>query len=96
MRQKEPLPEVSFDENKYSIPGFELVKTDNLPNNIIGELDHNPYKPHRLNFYTVLIINSGMVIQSIDIKEYKLVKGDCLFISKGQIRAFDPNANFMS
>ncbi|MDV7186209.1 helix-turn-helix transcriptional regulator [Lutibacter sp. TH_r2] len=56
--------------------------------------DHNPYLPHRLNFYAVLIITEGEVNHIVDFKVHTLKKGDVMVISKGQIHAFEQRAKY--
>lgn len=56
--------------------------------------DHNPYLPHRLNFYAILIIEDGEVNHIVDFKVHTLKKGDVMVISKGQIHAFEEHTEY--
>ena len=56
--------------------------------------DHNPYLPHRLNFYAILIITEGEVNHIVDFKVHTLKKGDVMVISKGQIHAFEEHTEY--
>lgn len=63
---------------------LQLLLGERLP-----DLDHDPFKPHRLSFFAILLIHQGQVSHELDFKKYPLKAGDCLLISKGQIHAFD-------
>lgn len=84
------IPEISFWKDRVlQINGFLFIK---LEEEITGDLkptDHNPFQPHRLNFYAILIITDGEVNHIVDFKVHTLRKGDVMVISKGQIHAFD-------
>jgi len=54
----------------------------------------NPFKPHRTNLFTLLLLTEGTMSHEIDFKEYKMEKGDCLFISKEQIHKFDSSPSY--
>ncbi|MEN0002995.1 MAG: helix-turn-helix transcriptional regulator [Bacteroidota bacterium] len=49
----------------------------------------NPFKSHRTNFFTLLLLTKGKMTHFIDFKAYEMTEGDCLFISKEQIHKFD-------
>ncbi|MEM7486773.1 MAG: helix-turn-helix transcriptional regulator [Bacteroidota bacterium] len=54
----------------------------------------NPFKPHRINFFALLLLTEGEMSHEVDFVEYKMTKGDCLFISKGQIHKFDKSPTY--
>lgn len=76
------------------IKGFEFFKLETLITEDLKPSDHNPYLPHRLNFYAVLIISEGEVNHIVDFKVHTLKKGDVMVISKGQIHAFEQRAKY--
>ncbi|MFY0674806.1 MAG: helix-turn-helix domain-containing protein [Bacteroidia bacterium] len=91
MRNKDTLLEISFKEEvKYD--GFESLSLSDL---IAIPKDHDPYQPHRISFYTLILITEGRVDHMLDYEHYPLEKNDCLIISKNQVHAFDPNANYV-
>lgn len=54
----------------------------------------NPFEPHRINFFTLLLLTEGSMTHEVDFIEYKMTKGDCLFISKEQIHKFDKSPTY--
>ena len=84
------IPEISFKSEKAKqINGFELVILEELMSDISKPKDHNPFQPHRLGFFAILIITDGEVNHVVDFEIHNLRKGDAMVISKGQIHAFD-------
>ena len=45
--------------------------------------------PHRVDFYIILYITEGVGKHYIDFQTFKYKKGSILFISRGQVHAFD-------
>lgn len=86
------IPTVRFksnlEKNGFEIKSLSELLTSELPK------DHNPFLPHRLEFFAVIIITAEAGIHVIDFKEYRLTKNDCLVISKGQVHAFDANMKY--
>lgn len=88
------IPKVKFDHSrKKELDGFDFFALETL---FIREesIDHDPFLPHRLDFFALLIIRSGTVNHTVDFKQIKLGAGDSLVIGKGQIHAFDPNQTY--
>jgi quercetin dioxygenase-like cupin family protein len=48
-------------------------------------------KPHRVEFYHIIFIQKGDGTHFIDFRSYNYNTGDVLFVSKGQIQAFEIN-----
>ena len=46
-------------------------------------------KPHRVDFYHILLITKGTGSHYIDFRPYPYTEGSILFISKGQVHAFE-------
>ncbi|MEM6632528.1 MAG: helix-turn-helix transcriptional regulator [Bacteroidota bacterium] len=89
---QEKIPKISFrtPQNKLAV---ELVDIRELPQRIDPN-DHYPNKPHRLDFFVILVVTAGRGKHYIDFQTYTLEKGDVLVISKGQIHAFDGSFSF--
>ncbi len=83
-----------FKEKPGHWNGFELIDFATLLYNAPDYLDHSPYKPHRLSFFAIIIIQNGAVTHELDFQKYSLKAGDCLLVSKGQIHAFDTAAHY--
>lgn len=73
--------------------GFQLLKMEDL---FIANppLTLDPFKPHRINFFTLLLLTEGEMTHEVDFVEYKMNENDCLFISKEQIHKFDDSQNY--
>ena len=56
-----------------------------------NDLDHDPFRPHRIRFYSVLFILEGEGVHYIDFKKYRYKPGSIIFISKEQVHAFEYN-----
>ena len=89
------IPEISFWKDRIvKINGFQFFKLEELITKDLKPKDHNPYQPHRLNFYAILIITGGEVNHIVDFKVHTLRKGDVMVISKGQIHAFEEDVEY--
>lgn len=53
--------------------------------------DHSPFQLHTVEFYLILVIESGKGIHTIDFTDYKLEAGTLLTIRKDQIHKFHKN-----
>lgn len=53
------------------------------------QLDHPLDKPQRVDFYHILYITKGEGIHHIDFHPYHYITGSIVFISKGQVHAFE-------
>jgi len=87
------IPEIHFKKDKViQSNGFELISLDDLMTDLPLTKSHNPYQPHRLNFFAILIITGGSVNHIVDFEIHNLQAGDVMVISKGQIHAFDESS----
>ncbi|MEL7340793.1 MAG: helix-turn-helix transcriptional regulator, partial [Bacteroidota bacterium] len=82
------VPDINFKRQTHW-QGVEIVDLQELLSIRREQLDHDPILPHRLNFFLIIMIEKGSVRHSVEFTEYELEAGDCLFIAKGQIHAFD-------
>lgn len=84
------IPEINFNRVKEKhISGFELIELEALLLRLHEAKDHNPFHPHRLGFFAILIITAGEVHHTIDFETHRMFAGDVIVMSKGQIHAFD-------
>ncbi len=84
------IPEVKFQNIHKKDLEFEIVSNwevliDDTP------LKHNPFRPHRIRFYSMLFILEGEGNHYIDFKKYKYKRGSIVFISREQVHAFEKN-----
>ncbi|MEL6845639.1 MAG: AraC family ligand binding domain-containing protein, partial [Bacteroidota bacterium] len=82
------VPDINF-KRQTRWQGIEIVDLQDLLSLRRDHLDHDPFLPHRLHFFLIILIEKGSVRHSVEFTEYELKAGDCLFIAKGQIHAFD-------
>ncbi|MEM6397813.1 MAG: helix-turn-helix transcriptional regulator [Bacteroidota bacterium] len=73
--------------------GFQLVKMEDVFS-FAPTKSKNPFISHRINFFTVLILTEGEMVHEVDFVKCKMTKGDCLFITKGQIHKFDESSQY--
>lgn len=90
------IPKISFqcisDEKTKE---FEFMNLTNFFARIPEiKLDHDPTRAHRLSFFALLFVTKGTGSHQVDLKEYQLEAGSVLKVAKGQIHAFQENANY--
>ena len=85
------IPNIKF-KREQSL-GLELISLKELKKKLIPQ-GHNPYKAHRLKFYAIFFITGGEGKHFIDFQSHDFARGTVLFISKGQVHAFDPAKNY--
>ena len=73
--------------------GFELLKMEDFFTSKTSS-SLNPFKPHRIEFFTLLLLTEGKMTHEVDFIDYKMIEGDCLFISKDQIHKFDNSRDY--
>ena len=82
------IPKISFFKSQNKKIGFEILTLKNL----FSRQDKLPYpldKPQRVAFYHILFITKGEGRHYIDFSTHEYTKGSILFISAGQIHAFE-------
>lgn len=79
------IPQISFHKNNIDIE-FEIFDIKNLFSKKM--LFHSLEKPHRVNFYNILIITKGSGTHFIDFRTYIYKPGSIVFIAKGQVHSF--------
>lgn len=84
------IPKVNFHQPQKDTFAFEVI-TLNYFFSRYDRLDPPLDKPHRVEFYQILYISQGEGLHYIDFKPYEYTKGSLLFISAGQVHAFDIN-----
>lgn len=90
----EPIPHIAFKADRLD-RGFELLDMADLLFREKKPGDHDPFKPHRVTFFIVMIIEAGEVEHTLDFRPYHLKAGDALMISKGQIHHFDKTQEYI-
>lgn len=90
MNKATQIPEVNFPNRYQKAFEFEIVSNKEfLVHN--RPKDHDPFRPHRLQFYAIILIKSGEGHHFIDFKRYAYKAGSVIFVSKDQVHAFEWN-----
>ncbi len=77
---------ISFDRKKVPLIDFEILPLESILQRT--GLAHDPRSPHKVNFYLLILITSGVGKHTIDFEEYELVPRSVLTIRKDQIQCF--------
>ena len=90
------IPKITFKcISTEKTKGFELLNLSDFFARIPEiKLDHDPTRAHRLSFFALLFVTKGTGSHQVDLKEYQLKPGSVLKVAKGQIHAFEPNAQY--
>lgn len=94
MSDPHSIPEVGFRNIQQRAFEFAIITNKDLLDSSPSKkplINHNLFRPHRLQFYAILVILKGEGHHHIDFKNYKYKKGSVIFISKEQVHAFEPN-----
>ncbi|MEM1325867.1 MAG: helix-turn-helix transcriptional regulator [Bacteroidota bacterium] len=83
------IPSVELGSLQEKPFGFRIANNREILLN--DNLDHNPFRPHRIHFYAVLFVLEGEGYHYIDFKKYAYQPGSMIFISKEQVHAFEKN-----
>lgn len=81
-----PIINIKFRQKEGASPSFELMRLEEVYHR--QNLDHNPEDLHRVEFFIMLFIESGIGHHVIDFEEFKLSPGALLTIRKDQIHRF--------
>ncbi|MEM8847693.1 MAG: helix-turn-helix transcriptional regulator [Bacteroidota bacterium] len=73
--------------------GFQLMKMEDVFS-IKSTTNKNPFKSHRIDFFTLLLLMEGEMTHEVDFVAYKMLAGDGLFVSKEQIHKFDESPGY--
>ncbi|MDO6803106.1 AraC family transcriptional regulator [Wenyingzhuangia sp. 1_MG-2023] len=87
------IPNISFQSTE-NTKDFELLNLRSLFAKLPNIQDHNPTQPHRISFFSLLIVIKGTGYHQIDLKNYELKAGTVLKIAKGQVHAFQKNPTY--
>ncbi|MEL6717257.1 MAG: helix-turn-helix transcriptional regulator [Bacteroidota bacterium] len=83
------IPSIQLTSLQEKSFGFRIAYNREILLN--EDLDHNPFRPHRIRFHAILFVLEGEGYHYIDFKKYKYQAGSIIFISKEQVHAFERN-----
>lgn len=81
------IPNITFKSSE-GANEVDFLRITDLFSRLGAGPSHNPQKPHRINFFALLIVTEGKGVHQIDLKDYSISKGSVLKIAKGQVHAF--------
>ncbi len=81
------IPNILF--NRYKSMEIEVMTFTQLSSRLQRSKDHDPFAPHRINFFLILIVSKKSYTHFVDFKSYTLKAGSALFIAKNQVHRFE-------
>lgn len=81
----EEIQQIAFNNKTLPTSHFDLIKIEEL---LQRNMNHDPTKLHRVNFYILMIITAGQGYHTIDFTDYKYDKGVVLTVRKDQVHRF--------
>lgn len=82
---------IPFQNSQNPGAGFDLIRLEDLHRRT--DLNHSPFQLHLVEFYLVILIETGEGLHTIDFKDYPYQPGTILTIRKDQIHRFHENAS---
>lgn len=70
---------------------IEVMTFDETYRRLTAIEDHDPFAPHKIQFYFILLVENGNYTHYVDFKHYEIKKGSVLFIAKNQVHHFTPS-----
>ncbi|MEM0997766.1 MAG: helix-turn-helix transcriptional regulator [Bacteroidota bacterium] len=84
----EEIAQIAFNYTKSQGIDFDIVRLEDLLDYPYSEFD--PLRPHRVEFYVLLLVTSGVGKHAIDFQEHDYRGGSVLTIRKDQIHKYFP------
>lgn len=81
------LPKIHFDK-EVSLE-FEVMTFKELAGKLEQITSHNPFTPHKIEFYLILVVIKDAYTHFVDFKSYELEEGSTLFVAKNQVHHFN-------
>lgn len=88
MLNMKEIPKITFSKKSKTEIEFEIFTISSLFSRQ-DRLDHALDKPQRVDFYHVIYMTKGTGVHYIDFNPYQYTEGSIIFVSKGQVHAFD-------
>lgn len=80
------IPKVFF--NRAQSLDIEVLSFAKISKKLNHLTDHNPFRPHKIEFYLILIVTQKSYSHVVDFKSYELTEGSAIFIAKNQVHNF--------
>lgn len=82
------IPNIQFESHHDSVVGVDIRTIESLAA-LRKDFDHDPEKPHQLNFNLLVVFTHGKARHLIDFEWHEVGENTVLHLSKGQINAFE-------
>lgn len=89
---KNELPQIQFESSYFQVAGIEIITFESLMERR-KSLNHFPEKPHQLEFYALAYYTAGETKQLVDFVWHEVKANTLLYLTKGQINAFNFKAD---
>lgn len=89
-KNQQHIPNIQFESTNKKVEGIDIIRIEDL---LIRKdnFDHNPEKPHQLNFNVLIYFIEGKTKHFVDFEWYNVEKDSILYLSKNQVNAFKFN-----
>ncbi|MEM6342262.1 MAG: helix-turn-helix transcriptional regulator [Bacteroidota bacterium] len=84
---KKELPEIHFDKHKSL--NIEVMDFEQLTTKLNQIKGHDPYTPHKIKFFLILLVTQNTYTHFVDFNSYLLKEGSTLFVAKNQVHHFN-------
>ncbi len=82
------IPNIQFESHHESVVGVDIRTIESLAA-LRNNFDHDPEKPHQLDFNLLVVFTRGNARHFIDFEWHEVAENTVLHLSKGQINAFE-------
>lgn len=83
---EEVIPKIIFDQSHEL--NIEVVHFAQLNDRLTFSRNHDPFAPHKIKFYLILVLTENTYTHFVDFEQYTLEKGSALFVAKNQVHHF--------
>ncbi len=80
------LPEIYLEKHSKNIM---VMSFEQLFTMLSQATDHDPFTPHKIKFYLILLVTNNTYTHFVDFKSYELREGSALFVTKNQVHYFN-------
>jgi len=77
----------------YTVNKLQQINTTTISERL-GRKPHKLYQPHRTQFFQIYLFTEGHGQHIVDFEPLEIVPNHMLFISQGQVHAFDPKESY--
>lgn len=90
MRESHYIPKISFQNRHQKSFEFSIATNREILSGKLSGIP-NPFRPHRIQYYSILYILKGSGLHYIDFKSYPYREGSIIFIARDQVHRFERN-----